>query len=182
MIRIIPPRPLRRGKRVHLHPPAANLKPLYLKFLAENREFHAPWVYHSDDDRHFDYYLKRIKSGQTQGCFIFDNASEDLVGVVNINNILLGAIRSASLGYFGAERFTGQGLFAEGMALVLQYVFTDLGLNRVEANIQPGNEPSLKLVKRLGFRKEGFSPKFLQIGGEWCDHERWAILGEEFLK
>jgi len=65
------------------------------------------------------------------------------------------------------------------MRLVLDYSFTTLGLNRLEANIQPENIASRRLVQKLGFRKEGFSPKYLQIGGKWCDHERWAILAEE---
>jgi ribosomal-protein-alanine N-acetyltransferase len=63
---------------------------------------------------------------------------------------------------------------------VLGSVFGDLGLHRVEANIQPGNIRSTGLVQRLGFEKEGFSRRYLKIGGEWRDHERWALLAEDF--
>jgi ribosomal-protein-alanine N-acetyltransferase len=59
-------------------------------------------------------------------------------------------------------------------------VFGDLGLHRVEANIQPGNTRSIGLVQRLGFEKEGFSRRYLKVGGEWRDHERWALLAEDF--
>jgi ribosomal-protein-alanine N-acetyltransferase len=68
---------------------------------------------------------------------------------------------------------------AEALAQVLDFAFGELGLHRLEANIQPGNARSIALVERLGFRKEGFSPRYLKIDGDWRDHERWAILAED---
>jgi [ribosomal protein S5]-alanine N-acetyltransferase len=70
----------------------------------------------------------------------------------------------------------------EGLALVLRHAFRSLGLHRLEANIQPGNHPSRRLVRGLGFRKEGFSPRYLKIGGHWRDHERWAIIREAWAR
>jgi ribosomal-protein-alanine N-acetyltransferase len=67
-----------------------------------------------------------------------------------------------------------------GLALVLRQAFRQLGLHRVEANIQPDNARSIALVRRLGFRREGFSPRYLKLGGRWRDHERWALLREEW--
>jgi ribosomal-protein-alanine N-acetyltransferase len=63
---------------------------------------------------------------------------------------------------------------SEGVGLAVAYAFEELGLHRVEADIQPENVASVKLVRRLGFRKEGFSPQFIKIDGVWRDHERWA--------
>jgi [ribosomal protein S5]-alanine N-acetyltransferase len=66
----------------------------------------------------------------------------------------------------------------EAMQLLLREAFTRLDLHRIEANIQPGNVRSIALAKRCGFELEGFSPRYLKVGGRWRDHERWAIRAE----
>jgi ribosomal-protein-alanine N-acetyltransferase len=76
--------------------------------------------------------------------------------------------------------FEGQGLMKQALSLVLCEAFTTHELHRVEANVQPANERSKWLVRSLGFRLEGLSPRYLKIGGEWRDHERYAITAEEF--
>ena len=67
----------------------------------------------------------------------------------------------------------------EALDQILDHAFGPLGLHRVEANIQPGNEPSIALARGAGFRLEGFSPRYLLIGGQWRDHERYAITADE---
>lgn len=64
----------------------------------------------------------------------------------------------------------------EGLKAVVSHAFNELKLHRLEANIQPGNEASIALVRSLGFSREGYSPRYLKVGGEWRDHERWALL------
>lgn len=66
----------------------------------------------------------------------------------------------------------------KGVELACRHAFNELGLHRLEANIQPENAASLALVKRIGFQKEGFSARYLKISGEWRDHERWALLSD----
>jgi len=78
--------------------------------------------------------------------------------------------------------FAGQGYMTEGMRLALAQAFGPLKLHRLEANIQPANTDSIALVKRLGFKREGYSPRYLKIGGRWQDHERWAVLREDWKR
>ena len=69
---------------------------------------------------------------------------------------------------------------SEAIRLILRYAFKQLKLHRIEANIQPHNSASIAVVRKYGFTKEGFSPKYLKISGRWRDHERWAIIKENW--
>ena len=185
MINIIPPKPLSIGSNIQLHVPTRHHKILFHKFKLRNKEFHQPWVYIPEDARYFDFYLNHIKEGKIQGFFVFTNerktSDQKFVGVINLNNIRLNPYGSASLGYYCDETMAGKGYVKEALVLVLKYAFENLHLNRVEANIQPGNIESLGLVKSLGFVKEGFSRKYLMINSRYQDHERWAYLAEDFI-
>jgi ribosomal-protein-alanine N-acetyltransferase len=93
---------------------------------------------------------------------------------------MLGPLQQAFLGYWIGQPFAGKGYMTEALQLVLAHAFGELLLHRVEANIQPQNTPSIKLALAVGFRYEGFSPKYIRIAGRWADHNRYAILNEEF--
>ena len=123
-------------------------------------------------------YLRRLRRPTQAGYLVCRRDSGELVGVVNVSEIVRGAFHSAYLGYYAFAPHTRQGLMTEGVARVIDTAFRRLGLHRLEANVQPGNRASLRLVRRLGFRKEGYSPRYLKIAGRWRDHERWAILAD----
>jgi ribosomal-protein-alanine N-acetyltransferase len=82
------------------------------------------------------------------------------------------------MGFGAVAGHNGRGYMREGLALVLSHAFSKLRLHRVEANVQPQNAASIGLVSRLGFEREGFSPRYLKVGGRWRDHERWAMRAE----
>jgi ribosomal-protein-alanine N-acetyltransferase len=141
---------------------------------------HTPWVSPCRDLLSFQGYLSRCDGDRSIGFIARERASNRIVGVINLSEIVRGFFQSAYMGYYAVAGMSGRGLMSEAVGLVVTYAFTELKLHRIEANIQPGNEPSRALVKRLGFRQEGYSPRYLKIDGEWRDHERWAILSEDW--
>lgn len=113
--------------------------------------------------------------------YLVFNENNDLVGVFNLNEIVRGYFQNAYLGFYGVINFSNQGYMSAGLKLVVNKVFNDLKLHRIEANIQPSNEKSIFLVKSNRFRYEGFSPRYLKINNEWCGHERWAMTYEDYI-
>lgn len=104
----------------------------------------------------------------------------ELVAVVNANAIVRGGFLSCALGYAAFRPQAGRGRTRRGLALVLDELFGPRQLHRAEANVQPDNLRSAALVRSLGFRHEGTSPRMLRIAGAWRDHERFAILADEW--
>ncbi len=119
-----------------------------------------------------------MTDGRKVGLVVRDRASSGVAGAVVLSEIVRGPFLSAYLSYYGAVALAGRGLMTEGVRLSVRHAFEVLGLHRLEANIQPGNLRSVALVRRLGFRKEGFSPRYLKVDGDWRDHERWALLAD----
>lgn len=140
------------------------------------RRLHEPWIAPPCTARAFNVYYRRTLRDDHEGVLVCLKADHRIVGVINMNNIARGAALSATLGYYAGIDGAGQGYMAEGLRLVKDYAFGELGLHRIEANIQPDNRRSIALVRRCGFELEGLSKAFLFIGGAWRDHERWAAL------
>ncbi len=110
------------------------------------------------------------------GFLIFDYDTTDLAGYIEVTNIVRGPFQSAYLGYYMFQGFERRGYMSWALAEIIKRAWKDLKLHRLEANIQPANLASIRLVEKLGFHKEGYSPRYLKLGGKWRDHERWAIL------
>lgn len=168
------------GMEIVLSGPSPSDAAEFIEAARASRQLHASWIGPPDTPELFAAYLERAARDDYASYLIRHRGCGGLVGVVNVNNIVRGGLQSGYLGYGAFASHTGRGLMTEGMRAVLGSVFGDLGLHRVEANIQPGNTRSIGLVRRVGFQKEGFSRRYLKVAGEWRDHERWALLAEDF--
>ena len=101
------------------------------------------------------------------------------VGQVNASNLVYGALRACTIGYWVDSAVAGRGITPTAVALVIDHCFTVAGLHRVEIDIRPENAASLRVVEKLGLRREGYYERFLDIDGGWRDHVAFAITVEE---
>ena len=166
--------------RVTVRPVRAEDGPELITANLASMALHEPWVSPCRDEMSFMGYLARCDGERSVGFVARETQSRRIAGIVNLNEIVRGFFQSAYMGYYGMAGMNGRGLMSEAVGLVVSHAFHELGLHRLEANIQPGNLPSRSLIKRLGFRQEGYSPRYLKIDGEWRDHERWAVLADEW--
>jgi ribosomal-protein-alanine N-acetyltransferase len=167
------------SQSVHLEPPTLGWADDFLAAVRRSRALHRDLVTPPHTRELFRAYLAKLRRPTHLGHFVCSSTGE-LVGVVNVNEIVRGAFQSAYLGYYAFTPHDGQGFMREGVRQVVARAFTAYRLHRLEANIQPGNTRSIALVRGLGFRREGRSPRYLRIAGHWRDHERWAITKEEW--
>jgi len=175
-----------RGERVFLRAPAAADRRVLLRVRRESERFLRPWEPVPPrgtawaGPRWFASLLAKARSDDADAALVCRAEDGEPMGVIALSAIVRGAFHSGYLSYWIGERFARNGYMAEAGGLYLRRVFRALDLHRVEANLRPENEPSRALARRLGFRLEGSSPRYLKIAGRSCDHERWALLAEEW--
>ncbi|WP_157254352.1 GNAT family N-acetyltransferase [Nonomuraea typhae] len=161
--------------RVTLRPLTRHDETEFTALVRASADLHHPWMSLPDTEEGFRAYLARFDLVTARPLLVCVRETGDITGMININSIIRGRFQNGSLGYAAFAPSAGRGYMTEGLGLVLRYAFGQLRLHRLEAQIQPGNTASIKLVRRLGFRFEGLSPALLFINGAWEDHERWAI-------
>jgi [ribosomal protein S5]-alanine N-acetyltransferase len=163
--------------RVIIRAPTLDDQEDFLAAMRASREAHRPWLYPPQDAAAYRDYLATL--GERKHGFLARRREDGaVVGWANVSEIVRGSLQSAFLGYGGVATYAGQGYMTEVLGLVMRHAFGALRLHRLEANIQPGNVASIALARRCGFEKEGFSPRYLKVGGRWRDHERWAIRAD----
>ncbi len=152
---------------------------MFIATMQASQSLHHPWVNPPKTAEAFEAYFLRYQQDNQKSYWVIEEASGALVGVFNLNEIVRGLFQNAFMGYYAVSPHQGKGYMSAGLKLVLKKAFGELGLHRLEANIQPENKASIELVRRNGFRLEGYSSRYLKINEVWCDHERWAITAED---
>jgi ribosomal-protein-alanine N-acetyltransferase len=119
---------------------------------------------------------RQLGSGYGFGIFVGGR----FCGEITLSSIQRGPFQSASIGYWIDEAEAGHGYVPEGVVMVLHFAFEAIDLHRVEISIIPRNRSSLRVVEKLGIRREGVAERFLEIDGRWEDHVRFAMTSEEW--
>jgi ribosomal-protein-alanine N-acetyltransferase len=161
---------------IYLRPPQPDDRAAFLEAVRTSRILHRPWITAPATSAEFRAYLKKMQQPGNRAYLVCRRDTRQIAGVINLTNVILGAFRSGYLGYYAFVGHERRGLMCAGLKAVTGHAFGVLKLHRLEANIQPGNAPSIALVRACGFDLEGYSPRYLKIGARWCDHQRWAIL------
>jgi [ribosomal protein S5]-alanine N-acetyltransferase len=168
------------GGHVYLRRPTKSDQEELLALNRSSRHLHAGLVSPPREPAQYLTFLEKAY-GDTCAFFLVCRHEDDrILGTINLSQIFRGGFQNAYLGYYVGAKHARQGFMTEALNLILNYAFEHLKLHRLEANIQPGNLASIALVKRAGFVCEGFSRRYLKICGKWRDHERWAIIAEDW--
>ncbi len=177
------------SSRLSLCLPKMGTEEEVIKFYLENDAFFAPWSPEKTDN-FFDksFRASRIELAhqefqleQSLKLNIYLKETEELVGMINFTNIERGPFQNCRLGYKLAEKFQGQGYMKEALEVGIDYVFSQLGLHRIEANYIPTNRRSGNVLKSLGFQEHGLAPNYLKIDGKWQDHVLTSKLSKIIL-
>jgi [ribosomal protein S5]-alanine N-acetyltransferase len=154
--------------------------PAFLALAEKSSQFHQKWIKLPTDRDAFERYLSKFDD-KNAFCFVVCDA-DIIVGSVSLTGIEREPYQRGRLGYGVFEQYARMGYMSFGLERVIRLAFDNFKLHRLEADIQPENDPSKRLIKKMGFTREGISRKFICINGEWIDHERWALTLDEWRK
>jgi ribosomal-protein-alanine N-acetyltransferase len=177
-------KPKLEGFRVLVTPPDYDDYDKWARTRLKNQKFLVPyepkWPENCLSE---DFFIRRLqkqeknrKAGTGAYFLIHHKAGGDIIGGINLNDIKLGAVRHATLGYWLAQEYQGQGYMREAARLVIDFAFQVIKLKRLNAASLPDNDRSIKLLLALGFEEEGYAKKYLQINGQWRDHRLFGLV------
>jgi ribosomal-protein-alanine N-acetyltransferase len=184
-----PSRPLIRTPNLYLRAPQASDHAAWAVLRMESREFLTPWepTWNEDDLTRASFRLRakraarEISTDEAYSLFIFETGTETLLGGLTLGLIRRGVAQACTLGYWMGRRHSGRGHMTEAVRGAVRFAFSDLALHRVEAACLPNNEPSRRLLERVGFQHEGLARAYLKINGNWADHLLYAALSSDTL-
>ena len=178
------------GQKVILRPPQYSDWKAWADERKKNKLYLQPWEpLWSINELERSSFVKRVRmferlshNDQAYSFLIFKSDNEDFIGEVNISNVQRGIIQSCSIGYWIAKDCEGKGMMSESLELVKEFIFNELKLHRIEAACLPHNMPSLKVLLKNGFIKEGTARKLLKINDKWQDHIVLSFILDDFKK
>lgn len=178
------------GRRLALRAPERQDWQAWAELREASRAFLTPWEPLWSDDaltraafrRRLARYAFEWHSDQGYTFLLFRLEDDAQIGGISLTNVRRGVAESCSIGYWVGERFAHQGYMTEGLELTLKFAFERLRLHRVEAACLPHNVPSRALLRKAGFREEGYAREYLCINGKWQDHVLFGLLASEWQK
>jgi ribosomal-protein-alanine N-acetyltransferase len=170
-----------RSKRVYLRHPVPDDCDELIDLYRSSRSHFRGYANAEYTRERFELMLLEAAKDTNEHFVICRTDDDRIVGTVSLSQIFRRLFQNAYIGYQLFAGNTGQGYMTEAVALALRFAFTGLNLHRIEASVQPSNKRSIAVLQRNGFVMEGFSRRYLKINGRWRDHERWAILKEDWL-
>jgi ribosomal-protein-alanine N-acetyltransferase len=181
------PQPLVRGDGLHLRPAIAADYPAWARLREQSRAFLTPWepTWPSDDltraafRRRLRRQAEDMARDESFAFLIFDSTSDELLGGLTLGGVRRGVAQAATLGYWMGAPHAGKGRMTRAVAAVVRFGFDTLRLHRIEAACIPDNAPSIALLERNGFEREGFARAYLKIDDAWRDHILLALLEGE---
>jgi len=184
LTRSVSPEPLLRGEGLYLRPATPADFSSWSRLRAASRAFLEPWEpTWPDDDLTRAAFRRRLRRqdeeiarDEAYAFLIFDQTSDELVGGMTLGGVRRGVSQSGTLGYWMGAPYAGKGRMTRAVAAAVEFAFLKLRLHRVEAACIPENAPSIALLERNGFQREGYARGYLQIDGAWRDHVLFALV------
>lgn len=173
-----PPATALRPSRVGDAPTLARLYTEQRAFLAPFEPTRPDWFFTEDGQRTVlrrDQELRAAGAGER---LLIVNGGV-VVGVLSISNIVRGALESATVGYFVAREYNGQGIATAAVGLAVDWAFEEAGLHRLEAGTLLDNLASQRVLTRNAFTRIGVAPRYLFIAGQWRDHLLFQRTADE---
>ena len=187
LTRSVDPQPLVRGDGLYLRPAIAADYSAWARLREQSRAFLTPWepTWPADDltraafRRRLRRQADEMARDESFAFLIFDSTSDELLGGLTLGGIRRGVAQAATLGYWMGAPHAGKGRMTRAVAAVVRFGFDSLRLHRIEAACIPDNAPSIALLERNGFQREGFARAYLKINDAWRDHILFALLEGE---
>jgi ribosomal-protein-alanine N-acetyltransferase len=173
-----------RGDNVTLRPAVAADYAQWSRLRNESRAFLAPWepTWPADDltklsfRRRLRRYHREIRAGTDYPFFVFSPNAQILLGGVTLGQVQRSVSQTGTLGYWMGERYANKGFMTAAVSAVASFAFDTLQLNRIEAACLPDNTPSMCLLEKVGFSREGYARNYLCINGRWQDHNLYGLI------